>query len=152
MSHTRRLVHLFRGALVLAAIAAACVSAQPADAIDAAAAGKSIVVDLSQQKVYAYYSGKVVWSTWANIRGARRGTFRIQNKLPVANSFALGWRLPHWMGIYYAGGLQNGFHGPAYTARGGRAMTSLGCIVMPANAAATLYRWSTIGTRVVIQQ
>jgi len=132
-------------------LTAALSGPQAVDAVDAAAAAKKIVVDLSQQKVYAYYGGKLVWSTWANIRGARRGTYRIQNKLPVARSFALGWRLPHWMGIYYAGGLQNGFHGPAYTARGGRSMTSLGCIVMPANAAATLYRGSTIGTRVVIQ-
>ena len=148
------LSHLVRTFFAVAAAIAALFSfdAQIADAVDTAAVGKRIVVDISQQKVYAYYGSKLVWSTWANIRGTRRGTFRIQNKLSSARSFALGWRLPNWMGIYYAGGLQNGFHGPAYTARGGRSMTSLGCIVMPANAAATLYRWASIGTRVVVQQ
>ena len=145
---------LTRTFLAVAATLTALLSfdAQVADAVDTAAVGKRIVVDISQQKVYAYYGSKLVWSTWANIRGTRRGTFRIQNKLSSARSFALGWRLPNWMGIYYAGGLQNGFHGPAYTARGGRSMTSLGCIVMPANAAATLYRWASIGTRVIVQQ
>lgn len=139
-------------AVVAALAAMLSFDAQVADAVDTTAVGKRIVVDISQQKVYAYYGSRLVWSTWANIRGTRRGTFRIQNKLSSARSFALGWRLPNWMGIYYAGGLQNGFHGPAYTARGGRSMTSLGCIVMPANAAATLYRWASIGTRVVVQQ
>jgi len=124
---------------------------QVADAVDTSALGKRIVVDISQQKVYAYYGTQLVWSTWANISGIRRGTFRIQDKIPIARSFALGWRLPNWMGIYYAGGLENGFHGPAYTARGKRNMTSLGCVVMPENAAATLYRWASLGTRVVVQ-
>lgn len=149
-----KLSHLARTFFAVAAALTTLFSfdAQIADAVDTAAVGKRIVVDISQQKVYAYYGSKLVWSTWANIRGTRRGTFRIQNKLSSARSFALGWRLPNWMGIYYAGGLQNGFHGPAYTARGGRSMTSLGCIVMPANAAATLYRWASIGTRVIVQQ
>jgi len=141
--------------LIVAAAAIAVMfspDAQIADAVDAAAVAKRIVVDVSQQRVYAYSGSKLVMSTRANIRGIRRGTFRIQNKLPTARAFTLGWRLPHWMGIYFAGGLQNGFHGPAFTARGGRSMTSLGCIVMPANAAAALYRWTAVGTRVIVQQ
>lgn len=138
-------------AAVLTALSFAVLDPQIADSVESAAPAKRIVVDLSQQKVYAYSGSQMVWSTWANIRGARRGTFRIQSKIPVAPSFALGWKLPNWMGIYYAGGLENGFHGPAYTARGSRSMTSYGCIVMPATAAATLYRWTTVGTRVDIQ-
>ena len=137
--------------MITAVLALSAFQPQIADALDTSAVGRRIVVDISQQKVYAYFGSRLVWSTWANISGTRRGTFRIQSKLPIANSFALGWRLPNWMGIYYAGGLENGFHGPAYTARGTRTMTSLGCIVMPANAAATLYRWAPVGTRVVVQ-
>jgi len=139
-------------AAALAVLFVVALDPKIADSVDAAAAAKRIVVDLSQQKVYAYYGKKIVWSTWANIRGARIGKFSIQNKMPIASAFTLGWKLPNWMGIYYAGNLQNGFHGPAYTARGDRAMISLGCIVMPADAAATLYRWSSVGTAVVIQQ
>jgi lipoprotein-anchoring transpeptidase ErfK/SrfK len=140
--------------LVIALVAlpaALAASTGTADALDTSATGRRIVVDISQQKVYAYNGNTLVFSTWANVRGTRRGVFRIQSKYGVARSYVLGWRLPHWMGIYYAGGLENGFHGPAYTARGGRAMTSLGCIVMPANAAATLYRWARIGTKVIVQ-
>jgi lipoprotein-anchoring transpeptidase ErfK/SrfK len=123
-----------------------------ADAVTSNAVGKRIVVDLSQQRVYAYTGGKLVFSTGANARGTARGRFRVQNKIPVAKAFTLGWRLPHWMGIYYAGSLQNGFHGTATTARGGKTNTSLGCIVMPTQQAATLYRWASVGTLVVIQQ
>lgn len=116
------------------------------------AGGKSIVVSLAAGRVCAYQGGAVQFCTSANMRGTRRGTFRIQNKIPVAKSFALGWRLPYWMGIYYGGGgLQNGFHGIAYTARGGRTGASLGCIVMSDASAARLYRWASVGTLVVIR-
>ena len=119
---------------------------------EASAAGrKRIVVSLAQQRVYAYEGNTIVFSTHANIRGARRGTFRVQTKLPMAKSFALGWRLPYWLGIYYAGGLENGFHGYSLRDGGGIATNSLGCIVMPTAAAAMLYRWAPMGTPVVIQ-
>jgi lipoprotein-anchoring transpeptidase ErfK/SrfK len=127
-------------------------SAQWADAVTTNAVGKRIVVDMSQQRVYAYSGNTLVFSTSANARNTARGRFRVQNKLPVAQAFTLGWRLPYWMGIYYAGGLQNGFHATATTARGGRTNASLGCIVMPTQSAATLYRWATVGTTVVVQQ
>ena len=145
-----KLIRLLIIALV-ALPAALAASTGTADALDTSATGRRIVVDISQQKVYAYNGNTLVFSTWANVRGTRRGVFRVQTKLGVAKSFAQGWRLPNWMGIYYAGGLENGFHGPAYTARGGRTMTSLGCIVMPAGAAATLCRWARIGTKVIVQ-
>jgi len=92
-----------------------------------------------------------VWSTRANIRGAKRGTFRIQNKLARARSSTLGWTLPYWMGIYYVGRIQNGFHGYSIRDRGGLAANSLGCIVMPTAAAAQLYSWAPVGTQVVIR-
>jgi lipoprotein-anchoring transpeptidase ErfK/SrfK len=122
------------------------------DALQTQATSRRIVVDVSSQRVYAYQGAKLVLSTRANVRGIRYGNFRVQTKLPVARAYTLGWRLPHWLGIYYAGGLENGFHGPAYTARGARTMASLGCVVMPADAAASLYRWALYGTRVTVQQ
>ncbi len=113
---------------------------------------KKIVISLAAGRVCAYQGNTALFCTSANMRGTRRGTFRIQNKLPIASSFKLGWRLPYWMGIYYGGGgLQNGFHGIAYTSRGGRAGASLGCIVMPDAAALRLYRWASVGTLVVIR-
>lgn len=143
--------HLKTLLIALIALPVALSFAGTADAMDTSATGRRIVVDISQQRVFAYNGNTVVFSTRANVRGTRRGAFRVQNKIPVASSFALGWKLPHWLGIYYAGGLQNGFHGPAYTARGGRTSTSLGCIVMPSAAAAALYRWARVGTLVIVQ-
>ena len=120
---------------------------------DALAAGrKRIVVDLSDQRVYAYSGDALVFSTHANIKGAKRGNFRIQNKLPKARSSVLGWTLPYWMGIYYVGRIQNGFHGYSIRDRGGYAANSLGCIVMPTAAAAKLYRWASVGTLVTIRR
>lgn len=135
----------------LAALAAPTLASAREVDRNPAAGGKSIVVSLAAGRVCAYQGGVVQFCTSANMRGTRRGTFRIQNKIPVAKSFALGWKLPYWMGIYYGGGLQNGFHGIAYTARGGRTGTSLGCIVMSDAGAARLYRWASVGTLVVIR-
>ena len=117
-----------------------------------AAGSKRIVVSLAQQRVYAYEGNSIVFSTGANIRGARRGTFRVETKMPMARSDVLGWRLPYWLGIYFGqGGIENGFHGYSLRDSGGIATNSLGCIVMPTGSAAKLYRWVPIGTLVVIQ-
>ena len=56
------------------------------------------------------------------------------------------------MGIYYSGGLENGFHGAAINRRGGRAYNSFGCIVMAPAVAAKLYNWARVGTTVVIKR
>lgn len=139
---------LSRFALVLALILP-IFAAAPDDAL--AAGRKRIIVDISQQRVYAYSGDTLVFSTRANIKGAKRGNFRIQNKLPKARSSVLGWTLPYWMGIYYVGRIQNGFHGYSIRDRGGYATNSLGCIVMPTAAAAKLYRWASVGTLVTIR-
>ena len=118
---------------------------------DAATSGRVIVANIAQQRVYAYQNGRLLFAFHANMAGTARGTFRVQTKLPVAGSFVLGWRLPYWLGIYYAGNLENGFHGVAYTRGGGRTDRSLGCIVMSDANALRLYRWASVGTRVVIQ-
>jgi lipoprotein-anchoring transpeptidase ErfK/SrfK len=117
-----------------------------------AAGAKKIVVDMSDQRVYAYEGNTLVFSVRMNARGTRGGTFRIRNKIPMATSFALGWKLPLWMGIYRSGGLENGCHAAASTRGGGRAYNSFGCIVMaPANAA-RLYKWARVGTLVVVRR
>ena len=117
-----------------------------------AAGAKKIVVDMSDQRVYAYEGNTLVFSVRMNARGTRGGTFRIRNKIPMATSFALGWKLPLWMGIYRSGGLENGFHAAAINRGGGRAYNSFGCIVMaPANAA-RLYKWARVGTLVVVRR
>ncbi len=144
--HTIRLLPRLAVALL---VALSALAALPSPA--AAAGRKRIVVVLSEQRVYAYEGNTVVFSTRANVRGAKRGQFRIQNKVPMAKSSVLGWKLPYWMGIYYVGRIQNGFHGYSVRADGTLAANSLGCIVMPTSAAAWLYRWASVGTPVTIR-
>ena len=116
-----------------------------------AAGAKRIVVNLSQQKLYAYQGNTLVASMGVNARGTARGTFRVQNKIPIANSVIRGWRLPYWMGIYYVGRTQNGIHGPEVIGRR-TAVNSLGCVVIRSQANASwLYKWATVGTTVSIR-
>lgn len=117
-----------------------------------AAGGRRIIVDISDQRVYAYNGSQLVRSIPANARGTRGGNFRIRNKIPMARSYVLGWKLPYWMGIYMSGGLENGFHGTAITARGGRASNSLGCIVMSTANAQWLFSWASVGTPVTVRR
>jgi lipoprotein-anchoring transpeptidase ErfK/SrfK len=121
---------------------------QPADA----AGAKKIVVDISDQRVYAYEGTRLAFVLRMNASGTRGGTFHIRNKIPMATSYVLGWKLPHWMGLYYSGGLENGFHGAAINRRGGRAYNSFGCIVMAPASAAKLYNWARVGTLVVVRR
>jgi lipoprotein-anchoring transpeptidase ErfK/SrfK len=116
-----------------------------------AASARRIVVVLSQQKLYAYQGNTLVASMSVNARGTARGTFKVQNKIPVAYSVIRGWRLPYWMGIYYVGRIQNGIHGPEMIGKR-TAVSSLGCVVIRSSAnAAWLYRWATVGTVVSIR-
>ncbi len=124
--------------------------AAPAQAVG----GKSIVISLSKQRLYAYQGNTLVYSAAVNARGTRVGSFRIQNKLGLVGSIIPGWRLSYWMGIYYVGRVQNGIHGPEI-GRNGKviATTSLGCVVIRTYAdAAWVYRWATIGTPVSIRR
>ncbi len=136
--------------LVVVVVMALAVFAVPREA--EAAVGRRIIVDISDQRVYAYNGATLVKSIPANARGTRGGNFRIRNKIPMAKSYVLGWKLPYWMGIYMSGGLENGFHGTAITARGGRANNSLGCIVMSSANAKWLYSWARVGTPVTVRR
>lgn len=136
--------------IVVVVLMALAVMAVPREA--EAAVGRRIIVDISDQRVYAYNGAMLVKSIPANARGTRGGNFRIRNKIPMAQSYVLGWKLPYWMGIYMSGGLENGFHGTAITARGGRASNSLGCIVMSTANAQWLYSWASVGTPVTVRR
>jgi lipoprotein-anchoring transpeptidase ErfK/SrfK len=118
-----------------------------------AAGAKSIVVSLSQQKLYAYQGKTLVYSAAITARGTRTGNFRVQNKLAVASALSQGWYLPYWMGIYYVGRIQNGIHGPEYLTNGSRAAISLGCVVIRSGTdAAWVYQWASVGTLVSIRR
>ena len=126
------------------------------------AAGKKIEVDIAKQQVTAWENGKIVYRFKASTGKApyltRTGNFRILSKMPNAYSSAMLWGMPWWMGIYYAGKWENGFHAMA---RVGKNQTVLpdsvlgkpathGCIMLSDKNAKTLYDWAVIGTAVWI--
>lgn len=126
------------------------------------ALAKRIEVDVSDQRAYAWEGNtlryKFVVSTGLPTHPTRRGRFTIQTKLPNAVSTGLNLDMPYWMGIYYAGSTENGFHAlPINRANNvkmwggfiGRPI-SYGCIVLRDSDAAVLYNWAEMGTIVDI--
>lgn len=132
---------------------------QPAD--PAYTGGKSILVDISEQHLYAYENDTLVYSFVASTgmgNSTAAGTFHVQDKIP--NAYGATWNIwmPDWLGIYYAGGLENGIHALPILSNGvtlwdGYLGTpiSFGCVVLGAYEAEQLYNWAEIGTPVIIQ-
>jgi len=124
--------------------------------------GKRILIDLSEQHLYAYRGEELVYSFVASTgkpgAGTRAGTFRVLDKYPNAYASTWGLQMPHWLGIYWAGGLENGIHALPILANGQRlwagylgAPVSFGCIILGVNEARLLYNWAEVGTPVVIR-
>jgi len=126
-------------------------------------AGKSILVDISDQHVFAYEGGKVVFSFVASTgrnNSTQEGHYRILDKSPNAYSDPWGFWMPYWMGIYYVGyNLENGFHSLPVLSNGAQLWGSqigspitFGCVVLRPNDMKKLYQWTGIGTTVVIRR
>lgn len=123
--------------------------------------GKYVLVDISEQRVYAYQGNTLIYkfiaSTGLN-NATATGSYSILNKIP--NAYGSTWDIwmPNWLGIYWAGTLQNGFHALPILSSGARlwagylgAPISYGCIVLGPYDAQLLYDWVNIGTPVEIQ-
>jgi LysM repeat protein len=127
----------------------------------AAGGSRRIVVDLSDQRMYVYQSGQLLWN-WVVSTGrpgqeTAVGHYQVLNKIPNAYASTWGLQMPHWLGIYWAGSLQNGIHALPIQANGQRLWegylgqrVSFGCIILNTGNAATLYNWATVGTPVDI--
>ena len=137
-------------------------STTPATASTGFGGEKRIVVDLSEQHLYAYQGGTLIYSFVASSgvpsSPTRTGTFSVLNKMP--NAYASTWNLqmPYWMGIYWSSGLQNGIHALPILSNGQLlwagylgAPVSYGCIVLGTYEASLLYEWAGVGTVVVVQ-
>ncbi len=122
---------------------------------------KYILVDISEQHLYAYENDALVFSFVASTglnNATRTGHFAVQSKIP--NAYGATWNIwmPHWLGIYYSGGLENGIHALPILSNGsvlwagflGRPI-SYGCIVLGSYEAESLYDWADYGTPVEIQ-
>lgn len=126
------------------------------------AGSKRVEVDVSDQRVYVWKGSQLVYkfvvSTGIPGYNTRRGTFRILDKIPMAHSTSLGLAMPYWLGIYWAGSTENGFHALPISHRTGKTLwagylgrpISYGCIVLNTSDAALLFNFVDIGTRVDI--
>lgn len=123
---------------------------------------KRIEVNISQQRVYVWEGSHLVYtfigSTGITTHPTRRGRFVIQSKIPMAVSTGLNLDMPYWLGIYYAGSTENGFHALPINRTSkvklwggliGRPV-SYGCVVLRDADMKTLYDWAEIGVVVDI--
>ncbi len=137
-------------------------SPAPAPAPQPTGSNKRIVIDLSEQHMYVYQDGAMLysWVTSTGMPGAATipGHFQVLNKVPNAYAYTWGLQMPYWLGIYWAGSLQNGIHALPIMADGrilwdgylGQPV-SYGCVILSTENAATLYNWAEVGTPVDIQ-
>ena len=121
--------------------------------------GQRIVVDLSDQRMYVYYNGQLVWnwvvSTGRPGQSTAVGHWKVLNKIPSAWASTWSLKMPYWLGIYWAGSLQNGIHALPILPNGQTLWAgylgtpvSYGCIILSTQNAQTLYNWVGIGTPV----
>ena len=125
----------------------------------ASGSGKRIVVDLSAQRMYVYQNGQLLWnwvvSTGRPGQATAVGHYKVLNKIPNAYAYTWNLQMPYWLGIYWAGRLQNGIHALPIQANGQRLWAgylgqrvSFGCIILGTQNAKTLYNWARVGTPV----
>ncbi len=128
---------------------------------DVSSGGKYILVSISEQHLYAYENGQLVYSFIASTgmgNSTRVGTFSVLDKIP--NAYGATWNIwmPDWMGIYYSGTLENGIHALPILPSGARLWSgflgtpiSFGCVVLGTDEALQLYNWADVGTPVEIR-
>jgi tetratricopeptide (TPR) repeat protein len=124
---------------------------------------KRIEIDVSEQRLTAWNGDKLIYdficSTGKSGTPTKFGRFSVISKLPEAYGSAWNLRMPYWMGIYWAGGSENGIHGLPILSSGQTLWAgylgqpvSYGCIVLDTWAAKQLYEWAEIGTEVIVRE
>ncbi len=121
----------------------------------------SMTVSINQQRCKVYQGDEVLYnwpcSTGRAGSGTKTGTFYVQSKIREAWGSRWGFYMPYWLGIYWAGGSENGIHGLPYAPGGypiwansvGTPVT-FGCVLLGANESATLWEMAYIGMPVTI--
>jgi LysM repeat protein len=133
----------------------------PAFPAPSVAGAKEIQVDISEQRMRVYENGALVWD-WVTSTGERGretvpGNYSVLNKIP--NAYGATWNLwmPNWLGIYWAGYLQNGIHSLPILSDGSKLWAgflgtpvSFGCVILDDTNSLLLYNWAEVGTPVII--
>lgn len=134
-----------------------------AEVLDAITPPRRIEVDLSDQLVVVYENHEPVKvftvCTGRASAPTLPGRYEIQSKIPQAYGSRWDIFMPYWLGIYWAGGSENGFHALPVTRAGVTVWRdrlgspcSYGCIVLDTPDAIWLYEWSEIGTVVFVNR
>jgi lipoprotein-anchoring transpeptidase ErfK/SrfK len=122
---------------------------------------KYILIDISEQHMYVYEGDALVYSFVSSTgmhNATRAGSFSVLDKIP--NAYGATWDIwmPNWLGIYWAGSMENGIHALPILPNGATLWAgylgvpiSYGCIVLGTYEAQLLYDWADIGTPVEIQ-
>ncbi len=122
---------------------------------------RRIEVDLSDKIVTVYEDGKVI-KTFRACTGRPSaptvaGRYKVKTKLDMAYASRWDLQMPYWLGIYDAGGSENGFHALPILSNGQTLWRSAlgtgcsyGCIVLDTPDAKWLYDWADIGTVVIV--
>ncbi len=123
---------------------------------------KYILVDISEQHMYVYEGDALVYSFVSSTgmnNATAVGNFSVLDKIP--NAYGSTWDLwmPNWLGIYWAGTLENGIHALPTLSNGGQLWAgylgvpiSYGCVVLGVYESQLLYDWAEVGTPVEIQR
>ncbi|MCD6555354.1 MAG: L,D-transpeptidase family protein [Anaerolineae bacterium] len=123
--------------------------------------GKRIEINLTEQHLYVWEGDQLVYDWVCSTGGYGSptvpGNYQVLDKIP--NAYASTWdlQMPYWLGIYYAGTLENGIHALPILSNGQRLWegylgqrVSYGCVILSTEAARTLYHWAEVGTPVII--
>jgi lipoprotein-anchoring transpeptidase ErfK/SrfK len=141
------------GAVTVAPAPAPAVVAPAAVAPPTVVVGKQIVIDLSEQQVYAYENGELLRvftvSTGLPRTPTVQGDYRIYLKYSSQRMRGPGYDLPGvpWVMYFYQG---YGLHGTYWHSNFGNPM-SHGCVNMRTPEAEWMYNWAPMGTPVHVQ-
>lgn len=125
---------------------------------------KCIELNLTTQRLTKWEKGEIakeyIISSGQPAYATKVGNFSILSKVPVAYGGVKGqrWKMPFWMGIYFVGSTENGFHELPFINGIRESSNSLGrpvshgCVRLGIGDAQELYDWAEIGTPVLIHK
>ncbi len=124
--------------------------------------GTRFIASISGQRCWLYQNGTLI-GNWRCSTGRQEsptipGSYKVQSKINPAYASAWDFWMPYWMGLYYAGRIENGIHGLPYAPKTGRRTweglvgtpITYGCIMLDDANAKTLFDVAYIGMPVVI--
>ena len=124
---------------------------------------KKVIVDISEQRCRRFENDKLIDTSPCSTgmkNATKTGHFKVQSKLRKAYGGTWDIWMPYWLGIYWAGATENGFHGIPWNAKSGRRIwaglvgtpATFGCVMLRDVAMKELWNWADIGTEVVIRR